>query len=210
MKQIRIFLLLAAPILIAAALLQGTKSAAAASTPQPQQSQPQPSPQPPPTIASTVDHEISIVEKEIVDAAEAMPEDKFNFSPESLNIPGSDYKGVRTFGVHVKHVAASNYAIWSPLTGDKFPENFMGGNGPADVKTKADIIKFLKDSFALGHKAAATLTAENMLQTAEHSKSIRLHLATFAVAHAFDHYGQMVEYLRMNGITPPASRGRSD
>ncbi len=78
------------------------------------------------------------------------------------------------------------------------------------MKTKADIIKFLKDSFALGHKAAATFTTENMLQTAENSKSTRLHLATFGVAHAFDHYGQMVEYLRMNGIVPPASRGKSD
>jgi hypothetical protein len=67
-------------------------------------------------------------------------------------------------------------------------------------------MKFLKDSFALGHKAAATLTAQNMLQPAEHSKSLRLRLAMFGVAHAFDHYGQMVEYLHMNGIVPPASR----
>jgi hypothetical protein len=139
-----------------------------------------------------------------------MPEDKFNFSPESLNIPGDDYKGVRTFALQVKHVAASNYALWSPLTGDKFPENFMGGNGPENLKTKAEILKFLKDSFALGHKAVATLTSQNILQAAEHSKSPRLHLATFAVAHAYDHYGQMVEYLRMNGIVPPASRGKSD
>jgi len=65
-------------------------------------------------------------------------------------------------------------------------------------------------SFALGHKAAATLTTQNMLQTGEHSKSSRLYLATFAVAHAFNHYGQMVEYLRMKGIVPPASRGKSD
>jgi hypothetical protein len=164
--------------------------------------------QPQPTIASTVDREISTIEKEIVEAAEAMPEDKFNFSPESLKITGSDYKGVRTFALQVKHVAASNYALWSPLTGDKFPENFLGGDGPEELKSKAEIIKFLKDSFALGHKAAATLTAENMLQTAEHSKSLRLHLAAFGVAHAFDHYGQMVEYLRMNGIVPPASRGK--
>jgi hypothetical protein len=206
MKQTQIFLLMAALVLIAVTPGQNTNSAATDRAPQAQQSQQTPLP----TIASTVDREISTIEKGIVDAAEAMPEDKFNFSPESLNIPGSDYKGVRTFALQVKHVAASNYAIWSPLTGDKFPENFMGGNGPADLKTKNDIIKFLKDSFALGHKAAATLTAENMLQTAEHSKSIRLHLATFAVAHAFDHYGQMVEYLRMNGITPPASRGQSD
>jgi uncharacterized damage-inducible protein DinB len=175
-----------------------------ASRPQAQQ------PQPVPTIASTVDHEISTIEKQIVDAAVAMPGDKFNFSPESLNLPGADYKGVRTFALQVKHVAASNYALWSPLTGDKFPDNFMGGDGPENVKTKADIIKFLQDSFALGHKAAATLTAENMLEPATPSKSLRLDRATFAVAHAFDHYGQMVEYLRMNGITPPASRAKSD
>ena len=78
------------------------------------------------------------------------------------------------------------------------------------VKTKADILRFLKDSFALGHKAAATLTTENMLQPIGNSKSARLHRATFAVAHGFNHYGQMVEYLRMNGIVPPASRGKSD
>ena len=208
MKQMRILPLLAVLVFTVAISGQSTKSAAGATPPRAQQS-PQ-SQQAPPTIASAVDREISTIEKEIVDAAEAMPEDKFNFSPEGLNIPGGDYKGVRTFAVQVKHVAASNYALWSPLTGDKFPESFMGGNGPADLKTKTDIIKFLKDSFALGHKATATLTAENMLQTAEHSKSIRLHLATFAVAHAFDHYGQMVEYLRMNGIVPPASRGQSN
>jgi len=205
MKHTRIFLPLAVLIFTFAALGQGTKSDAAASAPQAQPSQP-----PPPTIASTVDREISTIEKQIVEVAEAMTEDRFNFSPESLNIAGDDYKGVRTFAVQVKHVAASNYFIWSPLTGDKLPEGLKDGNGPEALKTKADIIKFLKDSFALGHKAAATLTAENILQTAEGSKSSRLHLAIFGVAHAFNHYGQMVEYLRMNGIVPPASRGKSD
>ena len=202
MIQIRIFALSAILIFTAAAVVQDTRSAAASSASQ--------SPQSPSTVASTVDREISAVEKQIVEAAEAMPEDKFNFSPESLNIPGSEYKGVRTFAVQVKHVASSNYFIWSPLTGDKVPESIKDGNGPADLKTKADIIKFLKDSFALGHKAAATLTAENMLQTTGNSKSTRLRLAEFGVAHAYDHYGQMVEYLRMNGIVPPASRGESD
>jgi uncharacterized damage-inducible protein DinB len=54
------------------------------------------------------------------------------------------------------------------------------------------------------------LTAENILQNPGKSKSTRIHLATFGVAHAFDHYGQMVEYLRMNGIVPPASRAQSE
>jgi hypothetical protein len=203
MKRIPTFLLIAVLISTATALGQSTNAAAPASVPQAQ-------PSPPLTIASAVDSEISNIERQVIDVAEAMPEDKYNFSPESLNIPGSDFKGVRTFAVQVKHVAASNYFIWSHLTGDKLPEGLKDGNGPENLKTKVDIIKFLQDSFALGHKAAARLTTENMLQTAEGSKSSRLHLATFGVAHAFDHYGQMVEYLRMNGIVPPASRGKSD
>jgi len=204
MKPVRILLLPAVLILAASALGQGTKSVAVATAPQAQASQVAP------TLASAIDREISAVEKQVLEAAEAMPEDKFNFSPESLSLPGSNYKGVRTFAAQVKHIAASNYFIWSGLTGDKLPENLKDGNGPEDVKTKAEILKFLTDSFALGHKAAATLTPENMLQTPEHSKSTRLRLATFGVAHAFNHYGQMVEYLRMNGIVPPASRGKSD
>jgi hypothetical protein len=211
MNRMRSFLLSAALIFAGAALGQRTLGATAANTPQAQQSQQaQGAQQPSPTVASVVDREISAIEKQVVEVAEAMPEDKFNFTPESLNIPGDEYKGVRTFAVQVKHVASSNYFIWSPLTGDKVPENIKDGDGPADLKRKADIIKFLKDSFALGHKAAATLTAENMLQTPGKSKSTRLRLANFGVAHAYDHYGQMVEYLRMNGIVPPASRGKSD
>jgi hypothetical protein len=142
--------------------------------------------------------------------AEAMPEETFNFSPANMNIPGSDYTGVRTFALELRHVAASNYFLWSPLTGEKLPDGLKDGNGPDTLKTKAEIIKFLKDSFALGHNAAATLNAQNMLENPEHSKSSRLYRATFGVAHAYDHYGQLVEYLRMNGIVPPASRQKSD
>jgi uncharacterized damage-inducible protein DinB len=162
------------------------------------------------TIASAIDREISNAETQIVEAAEAMPEDKFNFSPESLNISGCDYKGVRTFAQEVKHIAASNYAILAPLTGDQFPKDFMGGNGPESLKTKVEIMQFLKDSFALGHKAAATLTIENMLQPLNGGTTPRLHRTELAVSHAYDHYGQMVEYLRMNGIVPPTSRQKSD
>ena len=169
------------------------------------------SPSTPPTIASAIDREISIAEKEVVEAAEAMPEDKFDFSPEKLNLPGSDYKGVRTFAEQLKHVAASNYLLWSPITGEKPPDTVNDGKGPDNMKAKAEIIKYLKDSFAFGHKAVATLTESNLVQPIIRNNkppTTRLFLATFAAAHAFDHYGQMIEYLRMNGIVPPASRGR--
>lgn len=183
---------------------QSARSGAAASAPQSRAAQA------PTTLASMVDGEISAVEKQVLDAAEAMPEDKFNFTPESLSISGDNYKGVRSFAVQVKHIASSNYFLWSPLTGDAVPATIKDGNGPAEMKSKTEILKFLKESFALGHKAAATLTPENMLQPYAPGKSARLDRTEFGVAHAYNHYGQMVEYLRMNGIVPPASRGKSD
>ena len=112
-------------------------------------------------------------------------------------------QGVRTFGQQLKHVAASNYLIWSPITGEKAPDTVNDGKGPDNMTAKADIIRYLKDSFAFGHKAVATLNASNLVQPITSSSgrpTTRLFLATFAAAHCFDHYGQMVEYLRMNGI----------
>ena len=208
MKHLKTSLLLTAALLslvAASAFAQGaaTKSSPAAGA--------SASPSTPPTIASAIDREISLVEKEVVEAAEAMPENKFDFSPEKLNIPASDYKGVRTFGEQLKHIAASNYLIWSPITGEKPPDNVNEGKGPDNMKAKADIIKYVKDSFVFGHKSVATLTSSNLVEpitSASGRQTTRLFLATFAPAHCFDHYGQMIEYLRMNGIVPPASRGQ--
>jgi len=210
MKHIQTFLLLIALPLATLVYAQDTKNSPAANASGGHDSA-QASSSPVPTIASAIDREISIVEKELIDAAEAMPEGKFDFSPEKLNLPGSDYKGVRTFGQQLRHVAASNYLIWSPITGEKAPDTVNDGKGPDNMTAKADIIKYLKDSFAFGHKAVATLNASNLVQPISSSSgrpTTRLFLATFAAAHAFDHYGQLVEYLRMNGIIPPASRGQ--
>src|SRR6516165_3224267 len=156
MKQLQTSILVTAALslLAASAYPQPPKSSPAAAT----------SPSTPPTIASALDREISLVEKEVVDAAEAMPEEKFDFSPEKLNLPGSDYKGVRTFGEQLKHIAASNYLIWSPITGEKAPDTANEGKGPDSMKSKADIIKFVKDSFAFGHKAVATINASNLVE----------------------------------------------
>ena len=212
MKNLKTLLLLTSLLFATLAYGQSAKSSAvAAATAAASQSSASGTPSTPPTIGSAIDREISIVEKELIDAAEAMPEDKFDFSPEKLNLPGADYKGVRTFGEQLKHIAASNYLIWSPITGDKTPDNVNEGKGPENMKAKADIIKFLKDSFAFGHKAVAMLNDSNLVQPITRNNkppTTRLFLATFAPAHAFDHYGQIVEYLRMNGIIPPGSRGQ--
>src|SRR5215470_8871880 len=188
MKQLQTSLLLTAALSLAAAsaYAQATKSSPAAGA--------SASPSTPPTIASAIDREISLVEKEVVEAAEAMPENKFDFSREKL-----------------KHIAASNYLIWSPITGEKPPDTVNDGKGPDNMKAKAEIIKFVKDSFAFGHKSVGTLNSANLVEpitSRSGRQTTRLFQATFAAAHCFDHYGQMIEYLRMNGIVPPASRGQ--
>ena len=163
---------------------------------------------PPGNLASACERLLGSIERDIVGAAEAMPEDKFDFTPESLHIQGSEYKGVRTFAGQVKHLATDNFSIWSPLTGDPLPSGIKSVNGPEELRTKAGIIKFLKDSFDLGHKAIATLTAANATEMVPFRgmRLPRIDLAFYALTHASNHYGQMVIYLRMSGVIPPASR----
>ena len=208
MKHLRVLSLLVTLCAAVAALGQSSTATPAAkpATPAPQA---QASPAPPATYASLVDRQVSTYEKNVVDAAEAMPADKFDFSPASLNIPGSSYKDVRTFAQLVKHTATANYRLWTNVTGEKMPDNIKNGNGPDELKTKAEIIQFLKDSFAVGHRAAKSLTAENALEEIAWFRGTapRLFVASAAVIHAADEYGQMVEYLRMSGVVPPASRG---
>jgi len=169
----------------------------------------QTSQQPAPTIASVVDREVSSYEKLVIDVAEAMPENKYNFTPASLNIPGAAFKDVRTFAQLIKHTATANYVFWGAATGEKPPASITGPNGPDEMKSKTEIVQFLRDSFAVGHRAAKLLTAENVLEPVpvpfRNSTVPRLYAATNAVIHCGDEYGQMVEYLRMNGIVPPAS-----
>jgi hypothetical protein len=190
--------------------LAGGAMAQKPATPSPS---PAPQAQPAPTIGGVVDRQVGIIEKEIVDAAEAMPEDKFNFAPSSLNLPGSDYEDVRTFARQIKHVATVNFMLWAPLVGEKPPFDINKGEGPDSMTSKAEIVKYLKDSYAVGHRAAKSLTAENVVELIPSpfgaGQIPRLFCGTFGVAHGFDHYGQMVEYLRMNGIIPPASRGNN-
>ena len=160
-----------------------------------------------PSITIAVERLLNYAERNIVSTAEAMPEDKFYFTPESLNIKGSEFKGVRTFAGQIKHLATDNFEIWSPITGDAVRADITDVNGPENIKTKAEIIKYLKESFALGHKVIATLTEKNAMDMIEFrgSNLPRLDLAFYALTHDNDHYGQMIVYLRMCGIIPPAS-----
>jgi uncharacterized damage-inducible protein DinB len=157
------------------------------------------------TVMQVLDRTVTNVEHEFVPAAEAMPEDKFGFAPTN-----GEFKGVRTFGEQVKHVAAVNYMFGAAILSEKVPVDVGDESGPVSVKTKAEILNYLKESFAYVHKAVQTINEKNLVEPIKspfgEGTVTRLGLATSVAAHGFDHYGQMVEYLRMNGIVPPASR----
>lgn len=149
---------------------------------------------------------LSLTESEIVGAAEAMPADKYEFAPSASM---GEFKGVRTFGSQVKHLAEANYLFFKG----------WGVGNAVDSKTiealtsKDDIVKALKDSYTFAHAAVSSITPENAFMSVQgplpdRLKPTRASMAAFCVAHSMDHYGQLVEYLRMNGIIPPASRPR--
>ena len=152
------------------------------------------------TPAVTYGKLLTGMEKEFVDAAEAMPEDKFNFAPPE---GAGDFKGVRSFGAQVKHVAQAN---WYFFGGDMSEADGKAKSDAIEKLTsKADIVQALKDSFKQAHSYVDGITNENAFVMTAHGT--RGGMASFGLAHMMDHYGQMVVYLRMNSIVPPASRG---
>ena len=171
------------------------------------QPNPQAQPSQPPSMTMILDRSLKSVEGEFVPAADAMSEDKYNFAPTN-----GEFKGVRNFGQQVRHVAAANYMICAAILSEKPPVDTGGESGPESIKTKADSVKFLKDSYAYCHKVYNSINEGNATGQVQSpfgsNKVSRLGLAVLNVGHDFDHYGQMVEYLRMNGIIPPASRGQ--
>ena len=154
------------------------------------------------TVSQVLEFWISDTERLVVPAAEAMPQAKYSFAPTN-----GEFQGARTFAEQVKHLAAANYQLGAGALGEHPPAGTQDESAPPSVQTKAEIIEYLKGSFAVLHEAAAAINEKNMNEpiTAKGGRT-RMWLLIDAVAHSSNHYGQMVEYLRMNGIVPPASR----
>jgi hypothetical protein len=150
---------------------------------------------------------LKLEDKLIVTTAEAMPADKYGFTPAD-----GEFKGVRTFGQQVKHLAATNYILAAAALGEEPPSDAGDELGPEAVRTKAEILDYLNGSFVHLGKAIDAIGEKNEvvksspISPLQDSTATRLALTVEAMIHAFDHYGQMVEYLRMNGVVPPASR----
>jgi uncharacterized damage-inducible protein DinB len=156
----------------------------------------------PKTIPDSINFIWKQIEHDFTGLAEAMPEDKWGFKPTQ-----GEFTDVRTFGEQVKHVACANEAWAKQMSGEKTPARCdLGGPNPA--KSKTEILAYLKDSFKLIDTAIANTDDKNLLHEnhGQYWGPNRLSALTATVWHISDHYGQLVEYLRMNGIVPPASQ----
>jgi hypothetical protein len=148
---------------------------------------------------------LKIYEDEMMGLVNAMPADKYDFAPSAAIFKpeqGVKYEGVRTFGQMVAHVAQANYFFYGLSWGAK-PDVDVKAIG--SMTSKDDTVKALAASFAFAHKQIATMTAANAFASLK-DDSTRASMTGFGIAHGFDHYGQLAEYLRMNGMVPPASQ----
>jgi hypothetical protein len=159
-------------------------------------------------LSQTADTFVTLIEGQLVAAAEAMPANKYSFVP---NV--GEFKGVRTFGQQVKHLAATNYILAAGALLEQPPADAGDEMGPESLRMKAEIVDYLKRSFVALHRAAAAIDDNNSIIpnvpiSPLIDRATRAGYVEEALIHAYDHYGQIVIYLRMNGIIPPASRSR--
>jgi hypothetical protein len=159
------------------------------------------------TSAQAIDTLFRTVEKHLLQTAEVMPADKYGYAPTN-----GEFKGVRTFGQQLKHLSADNYILGAAALNVPPPVDAGDEMGPDTVRTKAEIINYLKNSFTYLHKALESIDEKNLPTQASpispflDGKATALGLVVESLLHANDHYGQLVVYLRMNGIVPVASR----
>ena len=156
----------------------------------------------PKSIAGSAGLALGWAEKGFLGVAEAMPEEKYSYIPTQGN-----FEGVRSFGEQVKHVACANEAWAKKLRGEKPPDRCdLGGSNPA--KTKTEILAYLQETFVMVDGEIAKTKLDNLMSPVQgpYAGDNRLEVLNSALWHISDHYGQLVEYLRMNGIVPQASR----
>jgi uncharacterized damage-inducible protein DinB len=160
------------------------------------------------TPSAALDSQLSLIEMEMMGAVKAMPAENFAFAPSAaIFVPGqkTEFATVRTFAQQATHVAEANY-FFAALVSSQPPD--LKVRAVEKLTSKDDVVAALAGSFAAAHKAMATLTPANafeVIKSPEPGFATRATLAGFLISHANDHYGQMIEYLRMNAIVPPAS-----
>lgn len=148
------------------------------------------------------DRQLTDVEREVMGVVEAMPANRFNFAPTE-----GAFKNVRTFGAQARHIGFCLNEVAVALLGEPMLPH-ADQEGPKNLTSKDEIVRYLKDAFAHAQRAIGTLTNGNLLEEiadpyVEKLRTTRLDAAAIFLSHTWDHYGQIVEYLRMNGLRPP-------
>ena len=135
----------------------------------------------------------------VLGLAEVVPEDKYDFKPTPA---------VRSFREVLIHLIAENYTFFSRVSGDN-----LGSNARFDsLKSRAEILKTLRESYDYGAGVWAGLTEEKALEmvAGRGGQQVQRWSAILGVIQDnMNHYGNLVVYLRLNGIVPPRSAARN-
>ena len=197
MKNTKWFLAIGLGALLA--VFAASSAVSAAATGAPPDAQKKDAPQVLPSETDIVLSQWNDIGRKLVAIAEDLPEDKYNYKPN----PDS-----RSFISQLIHVSASMYYFTDPAQGQKprYPDDPKQDT----LKTKADIIAFVKKCVADGAAEIKTLGDKglNQIYTDPDSKQ-QMHMFDLAYSlmeHSGEHYGQLVVYYRANGLVPPESR----
>ena len=142
-----------------------------------------------------------IVKGYITRAAEKMPEEHYAFKPT---------KEVRSFGQLVGHIADASYGFCSAVSGEKPPMGGFDGSIEKSTTTKAALQKVLASAFAYCDKvyAAASDNTATVMVKGFWGELPKLSVLDFNTAHDFEHYGNIVTYMRLKDLVPPSSEPR--
>jgi len=151
-------------------------------------------------LSSNIKMEFGMGKSVISRSADKVPEALYSFKPTDE---------VRSFGQLVGHVADSQYAFCSAVLGEKAPE--VAGTIEKTKTSKADLVQALKDAFAYCDKAYNGMTDATAAQMVKFfgRESTKLGILAFNNMHDYEHYGNMVTYMRLKNIVPPSSEQRT-
>lgn len=153
------------------------------------------------TISDAIRDGWNAAKRNLTRATDAMPDARFNFKPVDT---------VRTYGQIVAHVAGANYIFCAAARGEKAP--FAEDHFEKTATTKPAVAKALADSIAYCDAAYKSLddrrAAEMVAAPFGSGKAARASALIGNTGHLQEHYGNLVTYLRINGIVPPSSSGQ--
>lgn len=156
------------------------------------------------SIADAIDKVDGRLERQLLQVAEAMLDDRFSFRPTP---------GVRSFGEQLRHIGAVQWVVGAGLLNENPPVDVGDGDsGPLSVTAKPDICEIRSGFFSYLRRAIKSINDSNALEMIPHpfdpenTTVERLALVVGYASHGWEHYGQMVVYQRIDGIAPVPDR----